>query len=69
MHLFELLFSLDICPGVRLLSLLEDHMVALFLDFFLEHSILFFLVAAQVYVPDSVGGLFILHTFSNIYYL
>ena len=55
MCLFKLvfLFPLDKYPGVELL----DHMVALFLVFS-GTSILFFLVAAPIYIPtNSVGGL------------
>ena len=59
---FESCFSLDICPGVGL----QGHMVALFL-IFKGTSILFFLIAAPIYVPtNSVGGFPFLHTFSSI---
>ena len=62
---FKLWFSLDICPGVRLL----DHKVALFL-LFQEASILFSTVVVLLYIPtNSVGGFPFLHTLSNIYYL
>ena len=37
---------------------------------FKENSILFSIVAAQIYIPtNSVGGFPFLHTFSSIYYL
>ena len=45
---FELEFSQDICPGVRLL----DHMVALFLVFY-GISTLFSLVAIPIYIPTN----------------
>ena len=52
MYIFELQFSLDICPGVGLLG----HIVVLFLGF-REISILFFTVVAPVSIPtNSVGG-------------
>ena len=46
MYLFELLFSPDICPGVRLLN----HMVVLFLVFW-GISILFSTVVVPIYIP------------------
>ena len=64
MYLFKLEFSPDICPGVGLL----DHMVTLYLVF--EGTpILFFIAAAPIYIPNSVGGFLFLHTLFNIYYL
>ena len=64
MYLFELEFSPDICPGIGLL----DHMVILFL-IFKGTSILFSVVAAQVYIPtSSLGGFPFLHILSSTYY-
>ena len=54
MYLFKLvfLFSLDKYPGVELLG----HMVVLFLIFW-GISILFYIVAALIYIPvNSAGG-------------
>ena len=50
MYLFKLvfLFILDIYPGKELM----DHMVVLFLDV-LGNTILFFIVAAPIYIPNS----------------
>ena len=57
MDLFELWFSLDLCPGMGLL----DHMVALLLVF-KETSIVFSIVAATIYIPtNSVEGFPFLH--------
>ena len=57
MYLFELWFSLGICPGVGLM----DHKVALFLVFG-GTSILFFMMTAPTYIPtNSVGGFPLLH--------
>ena len=53
MYLFELWFSLDICPGMGLL----DDMVALFLVF-QGTSILFPIVALPVYIPTNSVGWF-----------
>ena len=65
MHLYELEFSPDICPGMGLL----DHMVILFLVFE-GTSRLFSIVAAPIYIPThSAGGFPFLHTLSSIYYL
>ena len=65
MYLFELQFSLDICLGIVLL----DHMATLVLVF-KGTSILFFVVAAPVYIPtNSVRRFLFLHTLSSIYYL
>ena len=62
---FKLWFSLDICPGVRLL----DHKVALFL-LFQEASILFSTVVVLLYIPtNSVGEFPFLCTLSSIYCL
>ena len=64
MYVFEflVLFSLDIYPGVELL----DHMVAIFLDF-CKTSILFFIVAAPIYIPNN--SVTFLHIPANTYYL
>ena len=52
LYLFELRFSLDICPWVGLLN----HMLVLFLVFW-GTSILFSIMAAPIYIPTySVGG-------------
>jgi len=65
MYLFELWFSLDICPAVGLL----DHVVALFLVF-KETSVLLFTEAVPVYIPiNGVGRFTFLHTLSSIYCL
>ena len=65
MYLFELEFSLDICPGVGLL----DHMVTLFIVF-KGTSVLCSIVAEPIYIStNSVGGFPLLHTLSCIYYL
>ena len=62
MYLFELEFSLDICPGLGLL----DHMVILFLVFW-GTSRLFSIVSTAIYIPtSSVRGFPLLHTFSVI---
>ena len=64
-HLFELCFSLDICPGVRLL----DHIVVLFLVFW-GTSVLFSIVVIPIYIPTrNIGGFLLLHTLFSIYYL
>ena len=64
-YLFKLEFSLDICPGVEL----PDQMKTLFLVF-KGTSILFFIVAAAIYIlTKSVGGLPFLHTFFSFYRL
>ena len=65
MYLFGLWFSLDKCPGVRLL----DHMIALFLVFW-GASIPFSIVAVPVYIPtNNVGGFPFLYTLSIVYCL
>ena len=65
MYLFGLWFSLDKCPGLRLL----DHMIALFLVFW-GVSIPFSIVAVPVYIPtNNVGGFPFLYTLSIIYCL
>ena len=65
MYLFELWFSLGICPGVGLLG----HVVVLFLVS-KGTCMLFSVVAVPIYIPtDSVGGFPFLHTLSSIYYL
>ena len=62
MCLFELWFSLDICPGVGLL----DYMVVLYF-IFKGTSLLFSLVAAPVYIPtNSLVGFPFLHILSSI---
>ena len=48
MCLFELWFSLGICPGMRLLG----HMVILFLAF-QGTSLLFFIAAISIYIPTN----------------
>ena len=64
MYLFELKFS-DICPGMGL----QDHMVTLFLVF-KAIFLLFFIVAAPIYIPtNSVEGFLFLPILSSIYYL
>ena len=56
---------LNICPGIGL----QGHMVAPLLVFW-GTSILFSVVATQVYIPtSSVGGFSFLHTLSSICYL
>jgi len=50
---FELLFSPDICPGVRLL----DYMVVLYLAF-KENSTIFFIKAVPIYIAINVCRLF-----------
>ena len=51
----------DICPGVRL----QDHMLVLILVF-KETSILFFIVAVPINVPNNEGGVpFSLHSSVN----
>ena len=63
MYLFELWFSLDICPGVGLLG----HMVTLF-SVFKGTSELVSIVAAPIYLPtNSVGGFFFCHTLCSIH--
>ena len=67
MHLFEsvFLFSSTIYAGLEFL----DCMVVLFL-FFWGTSILFFIVAAPMYIPNkSAWGFPFLHVLSNICYL
>ena len=65
MYLFELWFSVVICPGVGL----WDHMVTLFLVFE-GTSILFSIVREQIYIATTrVGGFLFLHILSSIYYL
>ena len=65
LYLFELWFSLDICPGVGLL----DHVVFLYLVFW-GITILFSIMIAPIYIPtNSVGGFPFLCTHSSIYYL
>ena len=64
-YLFKLEFSPDICPGVELL----DHMETLFLVF-KGTSILFFIVAAAIYIlTKSAGGLPFLHIFFSFCFL
>ena len=64
-YLFEFWFSSGRCPGVGLL----DHTIVPFLVF-KGTSILFFVVAAPVYIPtNSVRRFLFLHTLSSIYYL
>ena len=59
---FQIMFCLDICPGVGLL----DHMVVLYLVFW-GTSILFSIVIIPVCVPtNSVGGFPFLCTLSSI---
>ena len=59
---FQVIFSLNVCPGVELL----DHMVTLFLVF-KRTSILFSLVAVQIDIPMNNERKFLfLHTLSNI---
>ena len=59
---FELWFSPDICPGVRLL----DHMASLFLVF-KGSSILFSIVTATIYIPNNnVSGFSFLHTIQHL---
>ena len=62
---FQVMFFFfpDICPEVEFL----DHMVALFLVF-KGTSILFSIVSASVYIPNSAGGFPFLHTLSSIVY-
>ena len=58
MYLFQSWFSLDRCPGVRLLV----HTVILFLVF-CGTSILFTIMVAPIYIPtNSVRGFPFLHT-------
>ena len=65
MYIFELQFSLDICPGVGL----QDHMVVLFLVLKVL-SILFSTVAVSIYIAtNSIGGFPSLHMLSSIYCL
>ena len=65
MYLFKSWFSLDMCPGVGLLN----SSVILLLVFW-EISILFFIVAAPVYIPTSSGTAFpFLRTLSSSYRL
>ena len=60
-----LFFSSDIYPGVELLG----HIVVLVLIFW-GTSILFFTVAAPIYIPtNSVGGFHFLHILTNICHL
>ena len=62
---FQIMFLLDICPGMGLL----DHMIVLFLVF-KETSTLFSTVVTPIYIPtNSVGGFSFLHTLSSIYCL
>ena len=64
-HVSFQIIVLYICPGIGL----QGHMVAPFLVFW-ETSILFSVVAIQVYIPtSSVGGFPFLHTLSSICYL
>ena len=65
MYLLELWFSLDVCPGVGLLS----HMVVLFLVF-QGLALLFSIVVVPVYIPaNSVGRFPFLHTLCSVYCL
>ena len=64
-YLFELWFSLDICPGVGSM----DHMVVVYLVF-KGASVLFSVVVVSIYIPtNSVGGFPFLNTFSSFYRL
>ena len=63
MNIFELWFSLNICPGMEL----QDHIIALFL-LFKRTSILFSIVAVPIYIlTNSVGEFPFLHILSSIY--
>ena len=63
MYLFELQFSPDACPRVRLL----DHVITLFFVFWGTFT-LFSIVAVPTYIPNNnLGGFPILHTLSSIY--
>ena len=64
MCLFELQLSQGVCPVVGFLG----YTVVLFLVFKVI-SILFSIVAASVYVPNSGRGFFLLHILSSIYCL
>ena len=65
MYLFELWFSLDICPGVGL----PYHTIVLFLVF-QGTSILFSIVVAPIYIPTSgIERFLFVHTISGIYWL
>ena len=62
MYPFELWFSPDICPGVRLL----DHMTSLFLVL-KGSSILFSIVTATIYIPNNnLSGFSFLHTMQHL---
>ena len=62
MYLFELWFSLDICPGVELL----DNMVTLFLVF-KGTSKLFSIVCVSIYIlTNSVGGFLFPHPLRHL---
>ena len=60
-YLFELvfLFSSDKYPEVELLN----HMVFLFLIFFLGISIMFSIVAAPIYIPTFAFGILLVKVF------
>ena len=63
MYLFELWFSLGICPGVGLLG----HVVVLFLVS-KGTSMLFSIVAVPIYIPtNSVRGFPFFHAISRIF--
>ena len=63
MYLFELWFSLGICPGVGLLG----HVVVLFLVS-KGTSMLFSIVAVPIYIPtNSVRRFPFFHTISSIF--
>ena len=65
MYLFELWFSLDICPGFGLL----DHMTTLFLALW-GNFILFSIMTAPIYIPTNrVGQFLFLQTLPSICYL
>ena len=64
MYIFELWFSLGLCPGVGL----QDRMLTLLLVF-KGTSMLFSIVTAPIYIPtNSVGGFPFLHTLSSTCY-
>ena len=65
MYLFELWFSLDICPGVGLL----DHMVVLFLVFWGSYILLSIVVAAINIATNSEGGFLFIHTLYRQHFL
>ena len=63
---FSIMFSLDICPVVGLLS----HIVVLFLVFFKGISLVSSIVTVPIYIPISNAKVFpFLHTLSSIYCL